>query len=136
MNAPLHIHFCKKLKCSLFSWIETLFLFATSFYLTWVAFAVAYYIICFVHGDLMEEHLPKNQDNSSWKPCVWEIEDFASCFLFSLETQHTIGYGSRQTTNECVSAMIVMSIQSIVGCLIQAFMVGLVFAKLSRPKHR
>jgi potassium inwardly-rectifying channel subfamily J len=50
--------------------------------------------------------------------------------------QHTIGYGSRQTTNECVSAMVTMSFQSIVGCFIQAFMVGLVFAKLSRPKQR
>jgi potassium inwardly-rectifying channel subfamily J len=65
-----------------------------------------------------------------------EIEDFASCFLFSLETQHTIGYGSRQTTNECTSAIIAMSLQSIMGCLIQAFMVGIVFAKLSRPQSR
>ena len=69
-------------------------------------------------------------------PCIQEIDGFASCFLFSLETQHTIGYGSRQTTTECVSAMIAMSMQSILGCLIQAFMVGLVFAKLSRPKSR
>merc|ERR1711874_919275 len=32
--------------------------------------------------------------------------------------------------------MIVMSLQSVIGCLIQAFMVGLVFAKLSIPKDR
>lgn len=32
--------------------------------------------------------------------------------------------------------MIVMSLQSVIGCLIQAFMVGLVFAKLSIPKNR
>ena len=41
-----------------------------------------------------------------------------------------------QTTNECTAAMVVMSLQSISGCLIQAFMVGLVFAKLTRPKAR
>ena len=52
------------------------------------------------------------------------------------ETQHTIGYGSRQTTNKCTEAIIVMSTQSVIGCLFQAFMVGLVFAKLARPKHR
>ena len=40
------------------------------------------------------------------------------------------------TTNECVSAMIVMSLQSVIGCLIQAFMVGLVFAKLCKPHSR
>jgi len=45
-------------------------------------------------------------------------------------------YGSRQTTTNCVSTMIVMSTQSILGCLIQAFMVGLVFAKLSTPNRR
>ena len=64
------------------------------------------------------------------------MADFASCFLFSLETQHTIGYGTRQTTTECPDAMILMSLQSVLGCLIQAFMVGLVFSKLSRPRNR
>ena len=111
------------------SWIETLLLFATSFYLTWLIFALIYYVICMLHGDLDTEDEGRN-------PCILEITDFASCFLFSLETQHTIGYGSRQTTNECVEAIIVMSLQSVIGCLIQAFMVGLVFAKLSIPKNR
>ncbi len=67
---------------------------------------------------------------------VFQVDGFAASFLFSLETQHTIGYGSRQTTTECVEAMVVMSTQSILGCLIQAFMVGLVFAKLSTPNKR
>ncbi len=66
----------------------------------------------------------------------FQVDGFAASFLFSLETQHTIGYGSRQTTTECVEAMVVMSTQSILGCLIQAFMVGLVFAKLSTPNKR
>ena len=65
-----------------------------------------------------------------------QVRDFASCFLFSLETQHTIGYGTRQTTTQCSDAMIVMSLQAVLGCLIQAFMVGLVFSKLSRPRNR
>lgn len=119
------------------SWSESLLLFALSFYVTWLTFAFLYYLICYLHGDLEPEHLPGTpQETSGWKPCVLEFENFASSFLFSLETQHTIGYGSRQTTNECVEAMIVMSLQSIIGCLIQAFMVGLVFAKLCRPRFR
>ena len=32
--------------------------------------------------------------------------------------------------------MVIMSTQSVIGCLIQAFMVGLVFAKLSTPNKR
>lgn len=69
-------------------------------------------------------------------PCILEIDGFSAAFLYSLETQHTIGYGSRQTTTKCVDAMIVQSTQSVIGCLIQAFMVGLVFAKLSTPNKR
>ena len=113
-------------------WWQTLLLFAMSFYLTWLLFALIYFTICYHHGDFLEANI----QDENFRPCVLEIEDFASCFLFSLETQHTIGYGSRQTTNECVSAMVVMSLQSVIGCLIQAFMVGLVFAKLSIPKNR
>jgi potassium inwardly-rectifying channel subfamily J len=84
----------------------------------------------------LAENLPGNQSESNWSPCILEIDSFAACFLFSLETQHTIGYGSRQTTTECPEAMVLMSLQSVLGCLIQAFMVGLVFSKLSRPSSR
>ncbi len=109
-----------------------MFLFAASFYITWVSYAVVYYLICYLHGDFLTE----NSSNPDYVPCVLELDGFAAAFLFSLETQHTIGYGSRQTTTECVEAMIVMSTQSVLGCLIQAFMVGLVFAKLSTPNRR
>ena len=71
-----------------------------------------------------------------YKPCVYEIHDFTSTFLFSVETQHTIGYGSRQTTEECPEAIIMQCLQSIVGVIIQACMAGVVFAKLARPKKR
>lgn len=64
------------------------------------------------------------------------IHGFASCFLFSIETQHTIGYGVRTTTEECPEAIFVMCFQSIYGVMVQAFMVGIVFAKMTRPKQR
>ena len=32
--------------------------------------------------------------------------------------------------------MIVVSLQAVLGCIIQAFMVGMVFSKLSRPRNR
>ena len=59
---------------------------------------------------------------------------FASYFLFSLETQHTIGYGSRATSEECPHAIILMCLQSIIGVLSSTCMAGIVFAKLARPK--
>lgn len=40
------------------------------------------------------------------------------------------------TTEECPEAIFIMCLQSISGLIIQAFMVGIVFAKMTRPKLR
>ena len=40
------------------------------------------YIIIYYHGDFEEDHLPHNQESSGWMPCVWQINNFASVFLF------------------------------------------------------
>ncbi|XP_067005933.2 ATP-sensitive inward rectifier potassium channel 12 isoform X5 [Anabrus simplex] len=113
-------------------WRWTLLVFALSFILSWLGFATIWWLIAFTHGDLEESHL----EDEDWKPCVVALHNFASCFLFSIETQHTIGYGSRSTTEECPEAIFIMCLQSITGVMIQAFMVGIVFAKMARPKQR
>ncbi|XP_011503129.1 PREDICTED: G protein-activated inward rectifier potassium channel 3-like [Ceratosolen solmsi marchali] len=112
-------------------WRWTLLCFALSFLLSWLAFAGIWWLIAFTHGDFEPRH-----QTDAWRPCVNELHGFTSCFLFSIETQHTIGYGGRSTTEECPEAIFVMCIQSISGVMIQAFMVGIVFAKMSRPKQR
>ncbi|EEB11019.1 inwardly rectifying K+ channel protein, putative [Pediculus humanus corporis] len=124
-------------------WRWTLLVFSLNFLLSWLLFALIWWLIAFSHGDLD----PKNNaivaaytnetfQNPHWVPCVVGINSFASCFLFSVETQHTIGFGTRSTSEECPEAIFVMCIQSIVGVMIQAFMVGIVFVKLSRPIKR
>lgn len=45
-------------------------------------------------------------------------------------------YGAKHTTDECPEAIFTLCIQSMTGVILQAFMVGIVFAKLSRPKKR
>ena len=70
-------------------WINLMF--ASAFFLSWLGFAVIWYITFLVHGDFD----PENMRNESFVPCATAIKDFTSCFLFSLETQHTIGYGVR-----------------------------------------
>jgi len=120
------------------SWTYCVLMFTTSFYGSWIIFGGIYYLISFLHGDFLEENQASAASNTTdkWVPCILETDGFAACFLFSLETQHTIGYGTRQTTTECPDAMFIMSVQSVLGCIIQAFMVGLVFSKLSRPRNR
>lgn len=117
-------------------WRWTLLAFALSFMLSWGGFAVIWWLIMFTHGDFEELHLPDNQEESGWTPCVSAIHSFTSCFLFSIETQHTIGYGGRSTNEECPEAVFMMCFQSIYGVMSQAFMAGIVFAKMTRPRQR
>jgi hypothetical protein len=70
------------------------------------------------------------------RPCLSNIHSFSDALLFSIETQHTIGYGTRQPTDQCPEVIILLMLQAIAGCLIQCFVVGFVFAKLSRPQRR
>jgi len=122
--------------CVDMKWRYTLLAFTASFLISWLLFAVVWYLIGYIHGDFLPENLPDKQGESGFIPCVLASHNFASAFLFSVETQHTIGYGSRQTTEECPEAIILQCIQSIAGVIIQCCMAGIVFAKLSRPKTR
>ena len=69
-------------------------------------------------------------------PCVHGIHDFTSALLYSVETQHTIGYGLRYITEECSFAIIFLMLQSCFGIFIQGLVAGVVFAKISRPNKR
>ncbi|XP_017046500.1 G protein-activated inward rectifier potassium channel 3 isoform X2 [Drosophila ficusphila] len=117
-------------------WRWTLLAFALSFILSWLFFALIWWLIVYTHGDLEEPHMPENQEENGWAPCVSAIDGFTSCFLFSIETQHTIGYGVRTTSPECPEAIFMMCFQSIYGVMSSAFMAGIVFAKMTRAKQR
>lgn len=76
-------------------WRWTILIFAMSFILTWAGFAGIWYVIAYAHGDLeYAERVRKygtSALNESFIPCVTEVKSFATSFLFSVETQHTIG---------------------------------------------
>ncbi|OAD53390.1 ATP-sensitive inward rectifier potassium channel 12 [Eufriesea mexicana] len=115
-------------------WRWTLLVFSMNFLLSWLGFALIWWLIAYSHGDLDPENY--TNPNLTFTPCIVDIRGFTSSFLFSIETQHTIGYGSKHPTDECPEAVFVICIQSMTGVILQAFMVGIVFAKLSRPKKR
>ncbi|XP_059621113.1 G protein-activated inward rectifier potassium channel 3-like [Phlebotomus argentipes] len=117
-------------------WRWTLLIFSMSFIASWMAFALLWWLICHTHGDFEPFHLPDKQEQFKWTPCVYNLYDFRSCFLFSIETQTTIGYGVRTTTEECPEAIFLMCLQSIFGVITQAFMVGVAFAKMAHKGNR
>ncbi|KAK3728466.1 hypothetical protein QZH41_002326 [Actinostola sp. cb2023] len=64
------------------------------------------------------------------------MDDWTTAFLFSIETQQTIGYGSRAISPKCFEGIMLLQIQSILGIFLDAFLLGLTFAKISRPRER
>ena len=55
---------------------------------TWLVFASYYFLLCFLHGDLDPQLMG---DNSTWTPCVENVNSFTEAYLFSIETMSTIG---------------------------------------------
>jgi len=112
------------------SWCQGVLLFSACFFASWFLFASFYYFLSFLHGDLA------NTKPETHIPCILGLDGFLSSFLFSLETQHTIGYGTRAVTTECVDVVLVAAVQCVFGLLLQALLLGLIFSKLSKPRMR
>lgn len=103
---------------------------AFGFVLSWLFFACIWYIVLFFHDDLNHENDP------NWSPCIVNVYSFAAALLFSIETQSTLGFGSRIISVECPGAIVIFCIQLIFGVVIECLIVGMVFAKLTRPTKR
>ncbi|XP_060059266.1 ATP-sensitive inward rectifier potassium channel 12 isoform X4 [Erinaceus europaeus] len=111
-------------------WRYMLLIFSLAFLASWLLFGVIFWIIAVAHGDL------EPAEGQERTPCVMQVHGFMAAFLFSIETQTTIGYGLRCVTEECPVAVFMVVAQSIVGCIIDSFMIGAIMAKMARPKKR
>lgn len=108
-------------------WRVMLLTFALSYVLSWLFFGVFYWLIALVHGDA--------KDGAS-EPCVFEVRGFTAAFLFSLETQTTIGYGFRGMSENCMVAIVLVTAQDVLSCFIDTFVIGVVVAKMASAKRR
>ncbi|XP_020376635.2 G protein-activated inward rectifier potassium channel 3-like [Rhincodon typus] len=107
-----------------------LFVFMMCYLLTWATFGFLYFLDAYIRGDI------NHAGETDWKPCFDNVDGFISALLLSIESQRTIGYGSRMVTSNCAEGVILLIAQCIVGSMIDAMMVGCVFVKISRPKKR
>lgn len=98
-------------------WWQVITLFALSLIGSWLGFSLIWWLIWrYYDGD-----------------CLAEVSGYNSALLFSIETQTTIGYGSKHVTADCRLGTFILIIQSVVGPIIDAIWLGLVFQKICRP---
>ncbi|CAN0248728.1 unnamed protein product, partial [Scytosiphon promiscuus] len=69
--------------------------------------------------------------------CNLQLSSIREGFLFSLETMTTVGYGTNDYLfGTCWIMLPMLSTQACIGLLIDAFLIGILFARLSRPQTR
>ena len=59
-----------------------------------------------------------------------QMQTLTGAFLFSLETQTTIGYGFRCITEECPAAILLLIIQLVITMVMEIFITGTFLAKV------
>lgn len=106
-------------------WWLVILIFAAAYILSWLFFTCVWILAVYVDGG--------GGVNST---CVVNVTDFNSAFLLSLETQVTIGYGNVHVAEDCAFGSFILIVQSLIGIFIDAVMLGLIFAKITRPRHR
>uniref|UniRef100_A0A182XZK3 Uncharacterized protein n=1 Tax=Anopheles stephensi TaxID=30069 RepID=A0A182XZK3_ANOST len=133
------IRFVKDLVTTLVEekWRYALFVFVASYVGSWVVFAGLWYILSYAHGDLLEQNPATGERmGDGVMPCVQGATTFPGFLLFSMETQISTGYGEKVPTEECPESFGLLTIQLIVGLLIDGAILGVVYAKLVRPPQK
>ncbi|KAL7668207.1 hypothetical protein ACOME3_008919 [Neoechinorhynchus agilis] len=75
--------------------------------------------------------------DSNHTQCIQNLKNnFVAYFLFSLETQSTIGFGHYQPTNQCSGSLLILAAQASVGVLVSVFAAGIVLNKILGPQKR
>ncbi|XP_051971805.1 ATP-sensitive inward rectifier potassium channel 1-like [Xyrauchen texanus] len=114
-------------------WCFLIVLFFATFTGSWFIFGLLWYSLAKSNGDL--DRL-QNTSESPHLKCIENINSLTTAFLYSVETQTTIGYGGRALTGHCPGTVALLIIQSLMGAIINCFMCGLILAKISLPKRR
>ncbi|XP_038634584.1 G protein-activated inward rectifier potassium channel 1-like [Scyliorhinus canicula] len=111
-------------------WRWNLLIFILTYTIAWLVMASMWWIIAYIRGDISQTH------GENYTPCVANVYNFPSAFLFFIETEATIGYGFRYITEKCPEGIILFLFQSLLGSIVDAFLIGCMFIKMSQPKKR
>lgn len=108
-------------------------MFIGSYFLSWFVFAILSYMVAYSHGDLMFDEVTGERLGEGKDPCIIGVYDFTSTFIYSMETQTTIGYGEKYPSEECPETMFLFIMQIVCSIAIEGAMVSIIYAKTARP---
>ena len=104
-------------------WYWVIPIFCALYILSWLVFAGIWTAVAYTNG----------RYNGT---CIVGVVDFSTAFLFSVETQTTIGFGNKYVTGSCAAGIFVIVVQSLLGLFLDSFLLGMIFVKLTRPRNR
>ena len=68
--------------------------------------------------------------------CVANVTNFSAVFLFSVETQSTLGFGDKYVVSSCIIGSALLVIQTLYGAITKAVLDGLIYAWYASPRNR
>ncbi|XP_036790463.1 ATP-sensitive inward rectifier potassium channel 1b [Oncorhynchus mykiss] len=127
-NIKYHNHFAFLVEIR---WYSVLLFIASGSWFTgiWFIFSLLWHWIAKSNGDLIGQNF-----TASHAHCIVNVNDLTMSFLYSLETQTTIGYGGRALSGHCPGTVAIIVVQSLIAVFINCFMCGVILAKISLPK--
>ena len=105
-------------------WYVVFAVVSSCFVCSWIIFAALWLII----GSSNDHCIASGNDEV--------LKSFSTALLFAVETQVTIGYGELFINSQCTGGVLLLLAQCLFAYFMEAFLLGLVFTKLSRPRQR
>ncbi|KAK0068892.1 ATP-sensitive inward rectifier potassium channel 12 [Biomphalaria pfeifferi] len=111
-------------------WRWAMLILFLGFFLLYFFFSILYFLMSYTHGDITHAGDP------NFTPCIYRLDSYWDALLFSIETQSTIGYGTIYPNADCAGTLPVVYLQITCGFLLETVLLGFIFVKIARPKHR
>ncbi|XP_025089259.1 ATP-sensitive inward rectifier potassium channel 11-like isoform X1 [Pomacea canaliculata] len=105
-------------------WRYVLVILLTVYLLSYLVFAVFYWLLSYMNGQF-----GSRASEPGYEPCIKNLDSFAGAFLFSMETQSTIGFGHLNPNAACPGVVPVIYFQITVGFMVETFILGFLFVK-------
>ena len=133
-GSKLHPYNCFKADNLLgWSWWYFMFFFFCLYVLSMTLFAGLYYSVIYRRNTRLHFMEEGSQDPINLKPCLVGVETFADCFLFSVDTQTTVGPGVRYPADHCPEIVLLVIIQSLWGVILNVVFTGTLLGRLAKP---